>query len=89
MSPSGSLATPLQVKVVLVVTPVLGDIEAAVSKTGSLLSTVTAADDVATADSESLMDAVQIMSSVGLELLPETVMLVPAPIVPPLASVQK
>ena len=70
------------------VTPVLGDIAAAAEKTGSLLSIVTAALDVALSPKESLIVAVQIRSSAGLELFSVTVKEAPMARVPPLASVQ-
>ena len=88
MSPSASLATPEQVNVVLVVTPVLGVILAAVSKTGAVLSTVTEADDVSLSPAESVIVAVQVSSSVGLELLSVTVNVEPVPSVDPELSVQ-
>ena len=65
VSPSASEALPEQTKVVVVTTPVLGEMLAATSKTGSVLSTVTESEEVALAPDESVIVATQVISSVS------------------------
>ena len=86
VSPSASEALPEQTKVLVVTTPVLGEMLAATSKTGSVLSTVTESEEFALAPNESVMVATQVMSSVGVLLLAVNVNVAPVPNVAPLAS---
>ena len=85
-SPSASDALPEQTKVLIVTTPVLGEMLAVTSKTGSVLSTVTESEEVALAPNVSVMVATQVISSVGALLLAVSAKVEPVPSVAPLAS---
>ena len=88
VSPSASEAVPEQTKVLVVTTPVLGEMLAATSKTGSVLSTVTESEEVALAPNVSVMVATQVISSVGALLLAVNVIVAPVPSIVPLLSSQ-
>ena len=77
-------ALPEHTKVV--VTTLQGEMLAAISKTGSLLSTVTESEDVALAPNESVMVATQVIPSVGVLLVAVSTKVEPVPSVAPLAS---
>ena len=86
MSPSGSLTVLVQTNNEEVTTPELGEIAAPTSNSGSLLVTVTEADDEAVAPSESVNVATQVKSAFGAELLDDKVRLEPLATKVPLAS---
>ena len=83
VSPSASEALPEHTKVLVVTMPVLGEMLAATSKTGSVLSTVTESEEVALAPNVSVMVATQLISSVGALLLAVNVKVEPVPSVAP------
>ena len=70
VSPSASEAVPEQVSIVDV-TAVVGSMLAETSKTGVVLLTVSAVEEVTDAPFPSVRVAIQVMSSAGVELLDE------------------
>ena len=70
-------------------TPVLGEMLAATSNTGSVLSTITESEEVALAPNVSVMVATQVISSAGALLLAVNVSVAPVPSIVPLISSQQ
>ena len=79
VSPSASVAVPVQLSVVVVRTPVFGDMLAATEKTGGVVLTIAEALEVAVAPWLSVMVAWHNMDSFGVEFPAVTARLAPVP----------